>query len=385
MREIHIDDLRPGDVVNKTLLSKTGMVMLEEGTVLTDYYIHRLRTLGFKRVAVRDAGDRLARENLLAAGRSRKETEDSSSETLAQAIAEMKSNEEALRKTGENIRRFVESDLTFSRMSLPFLETARFRRDFRERILSVLSEKALADELSVILQSDPQLFQHSLQVSLLSNVLGDVNGYDKSKLDELTIGSLLFDVGMTRLPAELIKANRKLTEAELEKVREHTRLGYKVLSEIKGVPQQAARAALLHHEKFGGHGYPLSFKGKDIPELAQLIGLADIYDALLSKRHYRDPYPSNEAMEYLFAASNHDFGANIVQMFLKHIVIFPVSSVVELNNGQIGIVEQTGNRLAHRPVLRMIREANGDPIAQPYTVDLNQNHQLAILRLVQGI
>ena len=385
MRELHVDDLRPGDIVNKTLLSKSGMVMLESGTVLTEYYINRLRNLGYKRVAVKDSGQRPVSPELSNSRTKKRESGEALESGGAKAVAEMKNNEAALVRTEDSVRRFVESDLTYSRLSLPFLETARFRRDFRERVLSVLEEKPLANELNVMMQSDPQLFQHSLKVSLLSNVLGDVRGFDSSRLEELTIGSMLFDIGMTRLPETIVKAKRKLSDSEREMVRQHTSLGYDVLSKIKEVPQQAARAALLHHERFSGGGYPFSLKGQDIPELAQLIGLADIYDALLSKRHHRDPYPNNEAMEYLFAAGNYDFNMDIVQMFLKHVVIFPISSVVELSNGQIGIVEHAENRLAHRPVVRIIREANGEAIARPYTVDLNQNRQLVILRLMQGI
>ncbi|THF73132.1 HD-GYP domain-containing protein [Cohnella fermenti] len=384
MRELHVEDLRPGDVVNKTLLSKGGMVMLEAGTVLTEYYIHRLRTLGFKRVSVKEPGERTIMADSAAKAKKRG-PEVFRDEGITEAVAGMKSNAESLAKTQESIRLFVESEHTFSRLSLPFLETVKFRRDFRERVLSALAEKPIADEMNVMLQSDPQLFRHSLHVSLLSNVLGDVRGFDKSRMEELTLGSLLFDVGMTRLPENIVKANRKLTDEERETVRQHTRIGYKVLSEIKSIPQQAARAALLHHERFDGHGYPFSFRGKDIPELAQLVGLADIYDALLSQRHYRDSYPSNEAMEYLFAAGNYDFGMDVVQSFLKHVVVYPVSSLVELSNGQVGIVEQTANRLAHRPVIRIIQEANGEPIAKTYTVDLNENRQLVIRRLIRGL
>lgn len=380
MKEIRVGELRPGDVVGKTVFGKNGIVMLESGTVLTAAYIERLRALGFARVAVRGTEERAeelpARERTPSAAEAGAELRDPAD------IDRLKQDPEARKGTEEAIRSFAESEATFAKLALPLHESARFRRAFRDRMLEAAGHRPIADELGVMRQTDAQLFGHSLQVSLLAGIAGDVNGYDANRMYELTVASLLFDIGMTRLPESLIKAKRKLTEAERKTIREHTRLGYQVLSGIKEVPVPAARSALLHHERFNGGGYPLAFKGKDIPELAQLIGLADVYDALLSRRHHRDPYPSNEAMEYLFAAGNYDFGMEIIQLFLKHIAVFPVSSVVLLSNGQLGVVETAAGRLAHRPVVRIIREANGEAVLRPYSVDLNADRHLVIVRTV---
>ncbi|MBB6732968.1 HD-GYP domain-containing protein [Cohnella zeiphila] len=383
MREIHVDDLQSGDVLERTVFGKNGIVMLEAGTVLTPYYIDRLRTLGFRRVAVKGrSGVHSAPDAAQAWKRSREQAEEEILTWNTAAIDRMKDDARAVADTMDAVRWFAESEQTFDRLSLPYAETARFRREFRERVLEAMAQPAIAQEMSVLQQTDTQLFEHSLQVTLLSNIAADLNGFDRSRLQELTIGSLLFDVGMTRLPERLIKAQRKLTDSERSLVRQHTKVGYKVLSSIREVPQQAARSALLHHERYNGGGYPLGFKGGDIPEMAQIIGLADVYDALISKRHHRDPYPNIEAMEYLFAAGNYDFGIGMIRLFLKHIAVFPVSSVVLLSTGQMGVVENVDNRLAHRPIVRIIREADGHPTPVPYTLDLNLNRNVVILHTV---
>lgn len=360
-----MEDLRPGDIVNKAVEGRNGVVMLEAGAVLTKHYIERLRTLGFSRISIQ------ARKG---EGALAEEVFDPT------VIDRMKDNEEERRQMIDAVRSFIEADRTFANLTLPHAEAARFRREFRERVYETLSQRPIAEELSVLRQTDPLWFEHALHVSLLANIAGDANLWDGSKLQELTVGSLLFDIGMTRLPQKLIRAKRKWTEEERRHVRQHTQLGYKVLANMQEVPLQAARAALLHHERYSGEGYPFAFKGKDIPELAQIIGLADVYDALLSPRHHRDPFPNNEAMEYLFAAGNYDFGIEIIQLFLKHVAVLPISSVVLLSSGQLGVVENSDQRPAHRPLVRIVREANGEPAKEPCLIDLSKHRQLVVVQ-----
>lgn len=379
MKEILVEDLRPGDVLHKPVFGRGGIVMLEAGTVLTGHYIERLRTLGYRHIPIAGRGG--------ASGDSlpKKQPERKAEEGFdASDIARMKEDPEAMKRTEEMVHSFLESDRTFANLALASADLGRLRRGYRERVLETFAQRALAEELSVLRQTDPQWFGHALNVSLLANVAGDARGGDGAQLQELTVGALLFDIGMTRLPAGLIRARRKWTDAERRQVREHTHLGYRVLSGIRDVPLQAARCALLHHERYNGEGYPLAFKGKDIPELAQIVGLADVYDALLSSRHHREPYPNNEAMEYLFAAGNYEFGMEIIHLFLRHIAVIPVSSVVLLSSGQLGVVVSADRRMAHRPVVRVIREANGDEVAKPYTIDLSDQRRLVVVKTVPG-
>ena len=360
-----MEELRPGDIVHKAVQGRNGVVMLEAGAVLTKHYIERLRALGFRSIAIRTRrGDGMPEEGAF----------DPS------VIDRMKDNAEERERMADAVRSFIESDRTFASLTLPYAEAARFRREFRERVLGTLSQRPLAEELTVLRQTDPQWFEHALQVSLLANMAGDANLWDGSRLQELTVGSLLFDIGMTRLPEKLVRAKRKWTEEERRLVRQHTQLGFKVLADIREVPLQAARAALLHHERYSGEGYPFAFKGKDIPELAQIIGLADVYDALLSPRHHRDPYPGNEATEYLFAAGNYEFGIEIIQLFLKHVAALPISSVVLLSSGQLGVVESSDQRPAHRPLIRIVREADGELAKESYLIDLSQHRRLVVVR-----
>lgn len=374
MRLVSVGELHPGDVLDRPIYGKNGLVMLEAGTELTAQYIDRLQLLGFQAVAL---GKRGAAAEALLASRMRVRPDE---QVRAQAeIDLLRSDPAQLQETHHSLIRFIESDESYGKLALSSAELASFRRGYRDRLLSAVGERAVAEELSVLRQTDQTLFDHALQVSLLSGLIGAESGLDPNGQYELAVGSLLFDVGMSRISPELLQARRRLSDAEMEAVKQHTTLGYRVLGGMREVPDSAAKCALLHHERYRGAGYPYGLRQDKIPDMAQIVGIADVFDALLSPRHYRDPYPPYEAMEYMFAAGNYEFGIGVVRSFLKSISLFPTGLAVVLNSGQTAIVQDTEGRPAHKPVVLIVREANGR-VPSPYAIDLNENPRVYVSR-----
>jgi len=111
---------------------------------------------------------------------------------------------------------------------------------------------------------------------------------------------------------------------------------------------------LHHHERFDGGGYPLKKKGKDIMIYSQIIAVADVYDALTSKRPYRDPILPSEAYEYVMGNSGQAFNPEIVNVFIKKIAPYPVGVQVELSNGLTGIVFHNHENAMMRPLIKLI-------------------------------
>jgi len=378
MKLVPVDDLHPGDVLDRPVFGKNGLVMLEAGTELTAQYIDRLQLLGFQAVAL---GKRGAAAQALLASRMQVRPDETLRE-LAE-IDLLRSDPVQLQETHHSLIRFIETDENYSRIALPLAELSEFRRGYRERLLQAVSHRAVAEELSVLRQTDQNLFDHTLQVSLMSGLIGAASGMDANAQYELTVGALLFDIGMTRISPDLLRARRKLTEAEMTAIKQHTTLGYQALGRMREVPDAAAKCALLHHERYRGEGYPYGLRQDKIPDMAQIVGLADVFDALLSPRHYREPYPPCEAMEYMFAAGNYEFGIGVVRSFLKNITIFPVGLPVILSSGQTAIVRDTQGRPAHKPVVLVVREADGR-VPSPYELDLNENPRVYVSRAVPG-
>jgi HD-GYP domain-containing protein (c-di-GMP phosphodiesterase class II) len=182
----------------------------------------------------------------------------------------------------------------------------------------------------------------------------------------------------------LFNSNRKLTASERKLLENHTTEGYQILRSIEGISESSAKCALLHHERYDGYGYPRRIKGFEIPEYVQIVAISDVYDALTSPRYYRNAYTENDAAELLFGAGNLYFDADVVKLFFQHISIYPESRMIQLSNGQVGMVSSTQSGMAHRPVIKIVREADGTKVRTPYEMDLTVKHDVFILHSFSG-
>lgn len=368
MRIVGIAELESGDVLAKAVHGRNGVVMLEAGTVLTEQYINRLRNLSINAVHVKP----LANESASSMRRfGHPPSLNLEPEWIQPAIDRMKNDDKAREKAVNLVTEFTQKGLLQDRIILPVPED-KFRKNFRDVMLEIASKRELAEELSVMMQSDPILFNHAMNVTLCADVIGTAKGFDSAKMYELAMGAMFSDIGMTRLPGELTKVNRELSESELKMMKQHTTIGYHLLKGMKDVPTSAAQVALLHHERYRGEGYPLGVKQEGIPEFAQIVGLADVYNALISPRHHRKPFAPAEATEYLFASGNYDFDLSLVQVFLRFLTIYPIGTVVKLSTGQIGVVLETAGRPMNRPVIQIFCESDGSVAKLPYILDLQE-------------
>jgi len=373
MKEVWVSELSPGHVLARPVTGRNGMVMLEAGTALTERYIWKLKQLGVRSVYIRSQEPThgpVSRITVHAA--------DLPDAGPLPDIEKLKENAKARETACAKVVGLPESERLLERVTIPSWK-GQFRRVFRDVLTEITANREIADELGVLLQTDRYLFEHSLHVALYAGVIGMARNYDTNRLYDLTVGALLFDIGMTRLPQRLIKMNRSLTETERRVVRQHTIEGYRILSRIRGVSDASAKCALFHHERYRGEGYPFGVRWNDIPEYARIVAIADVYDALVSPRHHRQAYTPGEAVEYLFASGNYEFGLELVQHFIRHLTVYPVSSVIRLSSGQVGVVTQLDASLRHRPVVRIIREADGSEVPHPYEIDLARNKNVVIL------
>jgi HD-GYP domain-containing protein (c-di-GMP phosphodiesterase class II) len=367
MLEVNVSELKDGDVLAKAVKNHHGLTMLEAGTKLKKTYIEKLTRLGIRKVLIRTEqrrGDadpgQLAGSLLFTAGR-----EEKKEELEKQAAVYRYVNE------------FAVSPKMLRRSSIPELDL-KFQVTFRNYLSELIMHPFILKTLSKLYWTDRYLFDHSLNVAVLSGIIGMAKNFDDKKLGALIAGALLFDAGMTLLPREIVQNNRLLSPQEKELIGSHTTEGYNLLKSCVDISESTARCALEHHERYDGSGYPVGLAGKNIHEFAQIIAIADVYDALISPRPYRKPYTLNEATEFLYASGNSLFDIELVRLFLKHIAIYPISTIVRLNNGQVGVVVTVRPGLAHRPVVKILREADGSPPLAPYHVDLLKQNNLVI-------
>jgi putative nucleotidyltransferase with HDIG domain len=162
-------------------------------------------------------------------------------------------------------------------------------------------------------------FTHVTNVCILTMSLAENLGFKGEHLHQIGVASLLHDIGKIFIPDEILSKPGKLTPEERSTIESHTVKGARYLMGIDGIPKLAVLAALEHHQKFDGNGYP-SIKGGWTPNItSQLIGVADVFDALRSRRSYREPVPQEKIIAMMMKDKGTSFNPMIVDRFIKMI------------------------------------------------------------------
>ncbi len=163
---------------------------------------------------------------------------------------------------------------------------------------------------------DYYTFAHSLNVAMISAILARELGFNKNKIKDLIFSAFLHDVGKMQIPKEILYKQEPLTDEEIILVKKHTELGYNYLVEKLGLPEEIAKPALEHHERWEGQGYPRGLKKDEISEFSQIIAIVDVYDALVSDKIYRGPVKSIDAMRIILNEESGSFNPQILNKFV---------------------------------------------------------------------
>lgn len=167
---------------------------------------------------------------------------------------------------------------------------------------------------------DTSISSHLDRVSRYACEIGRLMGLDETRLLELHHATPLHDVGKIGLPQELLSKPGRLTREEMEMIKSHSMIGYRML---EGSPwpiiQCAARIALSHHESWDGTGYPQGLVGEQIPLDARIVAVADVYDALLSARAYKPAWEEDLVVSEMRRMRETKFDPAILDLFLNHL------------------------------------------------------------------
>lgn len=160
----------------------------------------------------------------------------------------------------------------------------------------------------------------------------------------------LHDIGKTRIPVSIINKPDKLSRFEQEVMKRHPLHSYNILYNNSSYNNAICTATLQHHEKMDGSGYPSGLKGKEIFSYARIISIADIYDALVTDRSYKKAFPPGMAVEMMMAMGN-ELDIPSFRAFLRSVILYPVSSIVALSNGEIATVVENIPSVPLRPTV----------------------------------
>lgn len=355
MRLVNIDYLKENSILAQPILDSLGRILLSAGVNLNTSYIERLRKLGYQVVYIED--ERLDDVAIQAA---------ISDETRIQAF-----------KTLNKISQMTETNQAQS------AQGSDLKKTITKMINDILSSPTVETNLVQIRGHDDFTFHHSINTTVIALVIGAGLQYSEQQLLELGIGTIMHDIGKTKVPRHILDKKGSLTKEEMEFIKQHTLLGFQILKNTPDLGLMSAHIALQHHEKWDGTGYPRGLKQNNILEYARITSIADVYDALTSPRSYRDALQPYEAYEYIMAKSCIDFDPKLVDIFLKNICVYPIGCGVRLSNGQSGNIIKQNRNFPSRPWIRIFYDSN-KRLSNP--VDLNLiDHPSLLIKEIENM
>lgn len=219
---------------------------------------------------------------------------------------------------------------------------------------------------------DKYTYNHSINVALYALLIAEWVGCSEEEKKNIIKAGLLHDIGKSRIPSEILNKKGKLTKEEFDIVKTHTTIGYTMAKDILSIDENVRQAILSHHERIDGSGYPQGLKGDEINNYAKILAIADVYDALISKRVYKEKSTPFQAVEELKRVGAYSFDANILKVFFDNIVNYYLGSKVKVSDGHIGEIVFIPPNNITCPVVKL---------GNTY-VDLAKEEDLKILEMV---
>jgi HD-GYP domain-containing protein (c-di-GMP phosphodiesterase class II) len=218
------------------------------------------------------------------------------------------------------------------------LDVAQVKVVVKECVESMLRNPGAMLWLARIKNSDEYTAEHCLRVAIYSIAMGRELGLRQDELEHLGMCGMLHDVGKIKVPSAILNKPGALTPHELRVMQSHASEGRKLLMSNQQVTAAAVDVAFSHHERLDGRGYPRGLDAPRIPHFAKIVAVVDAYDAINSDRPYSKGKSSLEALRILFEASGSQFDEELVKIFVRRIGIYPPGEIVEMNNGEVGII-----------------------------------------------
>lgn len=227
-----------------------------------------------------------------------------------------------------------------------------------------------AQWMTLLQNESQQIAQHSMNVSVLATTLGRFLEWPDALLSVVSEGGLLHDAGMSRVPRWILEKPGPLSKREFDLVRMHTDYAARLLRTADAHDPRVIEIVRHHHERVDGSGYPDGLRGHEIPAYVQLVSIVDVYESMTADKPYERALMPSVALTRLHKRVGTHFNRQLVEAFIRCIGIYPLSSLVRLQNGALGIVvsSQEENRL--KPVLLLIRGPDGKTLMPRRMVNL---------------
>ncbi|MEO6095450.1 MAG: HD domain-containing phosphohydrolase [Fibrobacteria bacterium] len=383
MIKLTLDEIKPGMLLARSIVSESGELLLSAGNVVNEKVLSKMREIELTAAWIAEEGTEIAIP------------EENVNEQLAlQSQFVVKENSDILKKVAQiktmtqaNINRVLEDTNRFKNI----IAVEEIKKIVKHILEDLLSKEPVAVNLSSIRTKNGYQYQHALDVAVTAIILANKLKYTHREIEELALGCLLMDLGMVVFPDSMLNRQGQMTEQEQHLYREHPTLGYAILRQNDRIGITTAHVAYQHHERQDGRGYPRGLKGDNqiplktlspkkgmIHRYAEIAAVADTYISLLSPRpHTSPPMSPEEAMRVVIKSAGTHLNRAIVDAFITIVPVFPVGSRVVIVEdkkyhkyaGYSGVVARCGQANPEKPVLLIIFDREKKKI-KPWTLDM---------------
>lgn len=232
--------------------------------------------------------------------------------------------------------------------------------------------------LEVAADGERYLITHAVNTTILALCIGDYSKAPPHRLIELGNACLLHEIGMFKLPADLRHSSKALSPEQRRVLSAHTILGYRILKGFSA-PENVALAALEHHERIDGSGYPRNLTAPKITDYALIIGVVCSYDAMMSRRPFRPGTLDGHATIMDLAQKNRkQYDEKILKALVYTLSVYPVGTAVQLSNNSRGIVVKTDPAKPRSPIVKVILDPDGKKLAESPLIQVSESQGLTI-------
>lgn len=348
MKKYSIRDLQPGMKVAEPVYTSRGQLIMEKGTVLDSTLIARLSFYGIYSTKIEDAEKKEDQNaQVLTPNPSRASNPSYSQKIKSQP--EFMAYQIEYSKEVNSIRSTF--DAIIQNPGTP-IDVNKVLDDCSTLISLTKTTVDLFDKLHNMRLDDDSVYAHCLNVALIARRMGKWLNFSPEDLDVLTLCGLFHDIGKTSIPDEILNKPGKYTDEEFTLIQQHPLFGYKFLKNLP-IDDRIKKAALMHHERCDGSGYPQKLTTDDIDDFAEIIAIADVYDAMTAARSYRSPLCPFQAIDVFEKDGLQKYRPKYILTFLNRIANTYQNNRVLLNNGQSANIVMINSKHLTKPMIQL--------------------------------
>ena len=239
---------------------------------------------------------------------------------------------------------------------------------------SVMRNGSAIISLARLKTADNYTYMHSVAVCALMVSLGRQLKLSAAQISDAGFAGLVHDIGKAVVPMEVLNKPGRLTDDEFEQVKSHPSKGWQLLKDSGVTNAVALDVCLHHHERMDGAGYPDKLAGDQISLMARMGAVCDVYDAITSNRPYKAGWDPAESLSRMAKWTGGHFDPRVFQAFVRSLGIYPVGSLVKLNNEKLAVVVDQSPRSLLKPIVKVFYSLRHQERLPPQEVDLSAPH-----------